>query len=239
MAYEKPRKRKVNQKGRNPNGPRFIQLFHYLLDSEAWRSLKPPARALYIEIERRFNGVNNGEISLSVREAAKLIRVSRDTASRAFHDLEEKGLVRREVCGSFDWKIRHATTWVLTEKPLRGDAASKEFMRWRRERKNPGPKTELQRQASMTTCSRRLRKHGVTILAVGLFASFFLQSRSVRSDTYTIPSRVQLYGFQKARRAMFRVPVHCQAREWHGDLKHRSASRAPGVQLRICGGGDA
>ena len=32
-----------------------------------------------------------------------------------FHELEEKGFIKRHVCGSFNWKLRHATTWILTE----------------------------------------------------------------------------------------------------------------------------
>lgn len=41
--------------------------------SFAWRSLKPGPRALYIELRRCYNGINNGAIILSHRDAAKAL----------------------------------------------------------------------------------------------------------------------------------------------------------------------
>ena len=36
---------------------------------------------------------NNGQISLSVRQAAERMGVARDTAAKAFHDLQAKGFI--------------------------------------------------------------------------------------------------------------------------------------------------
>jgi hypothetical protein len=91
-----------DKRGRSLRGERFVKLEHWLLRTPAWRSLTPVARALYIELAQRYNGANNGEISLSVREAAELVHIAKDTASKSFHELEEKGFVRRHVCGSFN-----------------------------------------------------------------------------------------------------------------------------------------
>ncbi len=129
--YSAEKGRKVNSKGRGKHGPRFLQLHHYLLHCEAWRSLKPVRRSIYIEIAQRFNGSNNGEISFSVREAASCVHCSKDTASEAFHELEEKGFIRRNICGSFNYKLRHATTWILTQHPHNGESPTKDFMKWK------------------------------------------------------------------------------------------------------------
>ncbi len=116
-----------------------------------WRALKPVHRALYIELAMRFNGSNNGDIALSVRDGARLIRAGKDTVSRAFVELEQKGFVKRNRCGSFDWKIRHATTWILTEYALGETLATKDFMRWRPEDLEPGPQPRPKRPGLRTS----------------------------------------------------------------------------------------
>jgi len=131
-----------NKKGRSLRPGRFVMLHHYMLNSDAWRSLKPYHRALYVELAMRFNGLNNGEIAFSVRQAARQIHTAKDTASKAFRELAAKGFIKINQPGSFDWKLRHATTWILTEHPLGEDLATKEFMKWRPENSKPGPKSE-------------------------------------------------------------------------------------------------
>ena len=61
-------------------GERYVMLRFWLLNSPAWQSLPPAARALYIEMVKRYNGSNNGRILMAVRDAAELIGVSKDTA---------------------------------------------------------------------------------------------------------------------------------------------------------------
>ena len=142
MTYNKRqhrRGRRVDQTGRSVGPTRFLKLDHWLLRTPAWRSLPPASRVLYIEIAQRFNGTNNGEISLSVREAARLVHVAKDTATKCFYELEATGFIRRNVCGSFNWKARHATTWILTEHPLGDEDATKNFMRWTPEKSEAGP----------------------------------------------------------------------------------------------------
>ena len=58
---------------------RHVQLPEWLQASQAWATLKPGPRALYIEMKRRFNGSNNGRILLSHRDAAKALVVHRNT----------------------------------------------------------------------------------------------------------------------------------------------------------------
>ena len=80
---------------------RFVMLDHWLLESEAWRALSPGASRLLIEVWARHNGQNNGHISYSVREAAELLGVSKDTASKWFHELEAKGFLKARQRGAF------------------------------------------------------------------------------------------------------------------------------------------
>jgi hypothetical protein len=137
------RRRRPDATGRSSGPPRFLKLEHWMLRTAAWRSLGPAPRALYVEIAQRFNGANNGEISMSVREAADLIHVAKDTAAKAFHELEAKGFIARALCGSFNWKLRHATTWILTEHPVGDRPVTKDFARWEPEKSEPGPKRRL------------------------------------------------------------------------------------------------
>ncbi len=136
------RGRRHNAKGRSTTGPRFVKLEHWMLKTPAWQSLPTAPRALYVELAQRYNGYNNGEISMSVREAARLLHIANDTATKAFRELEAKGFIRRNVCGSFNWKIRHATTWILTEHAFADQLATKEFATWRPENLEDGAKPE-------------------------------------------------------------------------------------------------
>ena len=110
---------------------RFVQLPEWLLASQAWASMKPGPRALYVELKRRYNGSNNGKIFLSHREAAKALSVGRDTVGGYFAVLLERGFLvqtRGHCLGPAG--IGQAATYALTEDVLDGQAATKDFMRW-------------------------------------------------------------------------------------------------------------
>ena len=64
-------------------GPRFVQLFYFMLESEAWKDLNAVERAIYVELTRRYNGTNSGRIGYSARTAADELKISKDTAARA------------------------------------------------------------------------------------------------------------------------------------------------------------
>jgi len=66
------------------------------MQTQAWRALSPNAQALYPWLRLEWKGDkanNNGQIVLSVRQAAKALGVARNTAARAFHDLQAKGFI--------------------------------------------------------------------------------------------------------------------------------------------------
>ena len=142
------------------------------MDTEAWRALNPACRALYLELVRRYNGHNNGEISLSVREAARLLHIAKDTATKALKELEDKGFIKRNVCGSFNWKLKHATTWILTEHDLGDEPATKEFASWRAERKKAGPKSRTRCAGNEDAWSRNRVILASCVLDLGQWTAF-------------------------------------------------------------------
>jgi DNA-binding transcriptional MocR family regulator len=125
------------KRSRSDHQGRHVRLMEFMLASEAWRSLDPVARTLYVEISRRYRGPNsnNGKIPYSVREAAAALNVSRNTANRGFHHLAERGFIVAKIPSGFNVKGRTSTEWLLSEFPddTRADTniATKDFMSWR------------------------------------------------------------------------------------------------------------
>jgi len=58
--------------GAKDKGPKFVKLDHWLLRTAAWRDLDPVARALYIELRQRFNGMNMARSGSEPERPARL-----------------------------------------------------------------------------------------------------------------------------------------------------------------------
>ena len=133
----------VNRTGRSTKGPRHVRLYHWFLETEAWKSLTGNQRAIYINIVARYRGPgsNNGRIPYSVREAAEDLHIGKSTAGRDLAVLQERGFLRVTTKGAFSWKHRHATEWQLTEFPsdVSDEISTKEFARWKPEIQNTVP----------------------------------------------------------------------------------------------------
>jgi hypothetical protein len=127
----KKNRRKYDASGRTVGAGGHVRLHYWLLASPAWASLSCEARALLVELYGLYHGHNNGNVFLSVREGARRLRVGKSTAGRAFGQLCERGFIKPNVQGAFSRKVRHATTWVLTEFEYHGALATKDFVRWR------------------------------------------------------------------------------------------------------------
>jgi len=91
--------------------------------------MSPVSKALLIEVMGRYNGLNNGDIVFSVREAA-LIGITPSHAGRAFKELINRGFLRVTRDSAFNVKARLARTWEITAEPVGGRPATKDFMRW-------------------------------------------------------------------------------------------------------------
>ncbi len=126
----------MRNKHQKKTGQRFIQLFYFMLEKEAWKDLDAVARSIYVELTRRYNGSNNGRIGYSARQAAEELKISKATAARALRSLQAHGFVVVEKRGAFHCKVRHASEYRLTiyESDIATNYAerlpTKEFTRW-------------------------------------------------------------------------------------------------------------
>jgi hypothetical protein len=101
-------------KQRTDKADRYFQVHHYMLKTDAWRALSAPARTVYLQIGFRYDGFNNGKIALSVRDAEAECNINKDTASRAFHELVERGFIVETRHGGLSRKTRLASEWRMT-----------------------------------------------------------------------------------------------------------------------------
>lgn len=121
-----------HEKQRKAKGSRYVQLFHFMLNCPAWRSLSPVARAVYVQIASRYMGSNNGRIPYAVREGEDELGVGKSTVQRALNDLVQRGFIVLVKDSKFTQKLKHAREWRLTEHfcDISQRSATKDFMRW-------------------------------------------------------------------------------------------------------------
>lgn len=111
---------------------RFIKLDYYLIFSEAFKEVSGGAFKLYLKVRERYNGLNNGTLSFSVREASEKLGITPTTGSKYFRELVEKGFLKIKQKGSYNLKSRHATLWIITAERYNNKAASNDFMSWKK-----------------------------------------------------------------------------------------------------------
>ena len=131
--------------GKRSDVGQYVPLPYSQLKSEAWRSLSGAAVKLWLELHTRYNGGNNGNLHLSVNEAAKLLRMGKATVQRAYKELVDKGFLALEVPGN--WYSRRAHDWRLTTKavetPKEKVPATMDWRSWKPPKKTKrGSKTE-------------------------------------------------------------------------------------------------
>jgi hypothetical protein len=131
------RGKRTDAKGRSIGESRHVRLYRWMMRSNAWQSLSLAARCLLVEMYDLYDGTNNGRLFMSARDAGRRLGVGKTKGWRALHELRDKGFIRPHHEGYFQVKVRHATTWVLSEFEFAGQVATKDFMRWR-------PPTEIE-----------------------------------------------------------------------------------------------
>jgi hypothetical protein len=102
----------MGSKRRRKNGRRFIRLWTNVKRSTAYHGLSLAARCALFELLDRYSGINNGMISMGVRELADKLRCHHATAARALRELDDAGLARPTTVGA--WRGRRAVEWRLT-----------------------------------------------------------------------------------------------------------------------------
>lgn len=113
----------MGKSNRKDNEGQYAPMPYAVLRSPAWRSLSGAAVKLFFELHTRYNGGNNGKITLSMNEAVKALGIGKATVQRAFKDLEEKGFIALETPG--DWYSHRAHEWRLTTKSVQLAAGKK------------------------------------------------------------------------------------------------------------------
>lgn len=134
-----------------------VRLYRHELESAAYRSLSPDARALLVEFRALYTGREN-RVHMSIRQMQLRLGVGQRRAQRARDELLDRGFIRLLVPGGFSRKVRHATEYALTNEPLEdqdGATPPKDFMKW------SGQKSTVVKMAtdSSRTEYRDYRKH--------------------------------------------------------------------------------
>lgn len=115
-------------KNKKRGNSKFVKLDNSFLDVMVKLKLSCGARAVLVEIIRRYNGKNNGAIYLPTREAAARLSVDRGTVSRYFKELEAKGFIVavKPHCLGVEGKGR-STEWRLTHLAWMGRAPTRDY----------------------------------------------------------------------------------------------------------------
>lgn len=143
----KPRKKKVNATGRNEGDGQFVPVPYSTSRSAAFRSLSGQAVKVWVELRSRYNGYNNGQLSLSFQEAAELLQMSKSTVGRAFKELETKGFIKLRKPGQ--WYGRLAAEWIVTDQKFNGNLATRDWTKWQ-------PPAPVEKQKSVPGRHRRV-----------------------------------------------------------------------------------
>jgi len=118
----------VSKKTFKRGGGKFVQLPHGLITEWSRLGLSIGARALHVELIRRFNGTNNGRVYLPSREAATALGVSRNTVGSYSRELVACGFIveTRGAALGVEGKGR-AAEWRLTHLSCDGKPPSAEY----------------------------------------------------------------------------------------------------------------
>ena len=126
-------------RGKKGDNPQYTTLYYGFLKSPAWRSLSGTAVKVWLELHTRYNGGNNGNVRLSLNEAASTLGMSKGTAQRAFLELEGKGFIALHTPGN--WYHRRAHEYRLTTKPMQTQSGkqkpTEDWKTWPKNRMRP------------------------------------------------------------------------------------------------------
>jgi AraC-like DNA-binding protein len=99
-----------------------------MVKSDAFRDLWGSSVRILLELMTRYFGNNNGDLSLSLDEAAAHLGMSKSTASAAFRDLQARGFLIKTSEGNF--ARGHAATWRLTFNASKHSGSTDEWKQW-------------------------------------------------------------------------------------------------------------
>ena len=143
MAGRKSGGRKVDATGRSKGDGRFVRLTFEMLNSAAYRSLSPNARALLVEFAMLFNGSNNRRIGFTSRQGAPAMGVGnlRTFASARDELINRNFIIQTSPVSNSSYAVRRAPeyrlTWLPTGEPAAPIAPTNDYRRWSREQVFP------------------------------------------------------------------------------------------------------
>jgi hypothetical protein len=113
-------------------GP-FVAMPLAILDTPAWRAMDFIAQALWIALRRKLrnDGLNNGKIWLSCRDAAKALGVNKDTITHRYAELEHYGFLRQTEGGFLGCDGRGiAARFRFTDLAHGTHPATRDYEKW-------------------------------------------------------------------------------------------------------------
>jgi hypothetical protein len=130
---------------RQSKGP-FVAVPKAILEAPAWRAMSPEGRLLWIDLRGwlRNDGLNNGKVLRSCRDAAKSIGLSKNTVARRFSELEHYGFLRKTAPGFLGSDGRGiAAKYRFTDLAYGTHPPTRDFEKWDGElfayKQNPVP----------------------------------------------------------------------------------------------------
>ncbi|MET0015014.1 MAG: hypothetical protein ABW088_15285 [Sedimenticola sp.] len=106
----------------------YVRLENDLLESPAWRSLKPVDRALFVELKHRCRPAFNGYLGFGVRDAAEALGCKPQTVSGSFGRLQNRGFI--VMMRESNWQMRQAREWRLTTDKWNGNQPTNDWKKW-------------------------------------------------------------------------------------------------------------
>ena len=153
-----PRKkahRGIDAKGRSKGDGQYLPVPYTMAHCEAFRSLSGSALKVWVELRSRYNGTNNGRVSLSYQNAADVLHMSKSSVTRAFQELKEKGFVKLRRQGQ--WYGRLAAEYVLTDQSFEGNKPTRDWQNWKPSQKSKKQKSVPRRNAKQPSEGLNLR----------------------------------------------------------------------------------
>jgi hypothetical protein len=149
-------------KSRADRQEQYLPISYSMARSPAFRSLGGSALKVWVELRSRYNGWNNGSLSLSLSEAARLLGLSKTTVCRAFDELESKGFIAMTRRGR--WYGRRATEWRVTDKGTKDLLPTFDWKRWQKglDLRAPRPSPEAELDAALAEIAGNQSKNTVS-----------------------------------------------------------------------------
>lgn len=119
-----------DNKGRSKGGGQYAPVPYSMAKHEAFRGLSGPALKVFFELRCRYTvrgdgSNNNGEITLSLDEGARLLKLGKATVKRALDELIATGFVKRTKQGQ--WYGRKASCYAVTDCPQKKNPPTRDW----------------------------------------------------------------------------------------------------------------